>query len=209
MDEDAPAPNAEGRWFISTIDPAAAVNKLPGLSVKSGVRLITYLQRQQSGGMGVTWALPDLMSTTARLEDALEAARDSAIPPHPDGALGHIMDGIQGDQSPASFVAASLLLRELKEVGRTGQNCRWSHHRLIAGVPPNHTWKWRTKAPTDFSPKIKIQDDRIVLVEFFTCRIASPIAIFRHFDQYTLKSYRPKTNDQVIAILEKHVTAQS
>ena len=49
-DEDETAPNAEGRWFISTANPAAAIYKLPGLSLKPKVRLITYLQRQPKGG---------------------------------------------------------------------------------------------------------------------------------------------------------------
>lgn len=201
-EEEGSAPNAEGRWFISTIDPAAAIGKLPGLSLKSGVRLATYLQRQSNGGMGVTWALPELMSTTAELEAALESVGDRAIPPHPKGALGNVMDGIEGDRSPGSFIAASVLMRELKEFGRSGQNRRWSHHRLITAVPPNKPWQWRTKQPLiDLSPKIQIRDDKTVLVEFFTCRIVPPIAIFRHLDQYPAKSYRPKANDQVVALL--------
>lgn len=201
-DEEGSAPNAEGRWFISTINPAAAVGKLPGLSLKSGVRLVTYLQRQSNGGMGVTWALPELMSTTAELEVALESAGSGAIPPHPKGALGNVMDGFEGDRSPGSFIAASILLRELKEFGRSGQNCRWTHHRLITAVPPNKPWQWRTKQPlVDLLPKIQIQEDKTAIVEFFTCRIAPPIAIFRHLDQYSAKSYRPKANDQVVALL--------
>ncbi|HEY9887864.1 MAG TPA: hypothetical protein V6D02_05645 [Candidatus Obscuribacterales bacterium] len=200
-DEEGSAPNAEGRWFISTSDPAAAISKLPGLSLKAGVRLVTYLQRQTNGGMGVTWALPELMSTTAELEAALDDAGAGAIPPHPKGALGHVMDGLAGDRSPGSYIAASILLRELKEFGRSGQNCRWAHHRLVS-TPPDKPWQWRTKAPlADLSPKIQMQGDGSVLVELFSCRIAPPIALFRHLDQYSAKSYRPKTNDQVIALL--------
>ena len=203
FDEAVPAPNDEGRWFISTIDPAAAINKLPGLSLKSGVRLITYLQRRPGGGMGVTWALPNLMSTTAHLEAALETAGNGAIPPHPKGALSHVMDSIEGEHTPASFIASSLLLRELKELGRSGLNRRWSQHRLISKIPSKQTWQWHAKTPKDLSPKVKIQADQTVLVEFFSCRATSPISLFRHLDQYITKSYRPKTHDQVIALLEK------
>lgn len=201
--DDTPAPNEEGRWFVSTIDPAAAIFKLPGLAVKSGVRLVTYLQRRPEGGMGVTWALPELMSTTVHLEAAIESAGNGSIPPHPRGALGNVMEGIEGEQTPASFIAASLLLRELKELGRSGPNCRWSQHRLIASIPTKQNWQWRTKTPTDLSPKVKIQDNNVVLVEFFSCRVAAPVSLFRHLDEYNLKSYRPKPHDQVIALLEK------
>lgn len=201
-DDEGFAPNAEGRWFISTVDPAAAVSKLPGLLLKPKVRLVTYLQRQTQGGMGVTWALPELMSTTAELESVLESAGSGTTPPHPKGALGSVMDGFEGDRTPGSYLAASILLREFKEFGRSGQNCRWSHHRLITVPPTDHAWRWRTaKPPTDLSPKLQILEDQTVLVEFFSYRVASPISIFRHIDQYTAKSYRPKTHDQVVAII--------
>jgi len=201
-DDEGAAPNAEGRWFISTVDPAAALSKLPGLLLKDKVRLVTYLQRQSIGGMGVTWALPELMSTTAELETAIESAGERAIPPHPKGALGNVMDGITGDRTPASYLTASILLREFKEFGRSGQNCRWSHHRLIT-APPNKPWQWQTQKPlTDLSPKVQIKDDKMVLVEFFSCRMAPPITIFRHLDQYVAKSYRPTTHDQVVALLK-------
>ncbi len=206
--DDTPAPNDEGRWFISTIDPAAAIGKLPGIALKSGVRLVTYLQRRPEGGMGVTWALPEMMSTTIHLEAAIESAGNGVIPPHPKGALGHVMDGIEGEHTPASFIAASLLVRELKELGRSGVHRRWSYHQLIANIPSKQPWHWRTKTPTDLSPKVKIQPDNSVLVEFFSCRTTSPVSLFRHVDQYSAKSYRPKTHDQVIALLEKSVASQ-
>lgn len=203
-DDEGAAPNAEGRWFISTVDPAAALSKLPGLTLKEKVRLITYLQRQSTGGMGVTWALPELMSTTAELEAALENAGEGAIPPHPKGSLGSVMEGITGDRSPASYLAASILSREFKEFGRSGQNCRWSHHRLITALPPNKPWQWRTQKPlTDLLPKVQIREDQSVFVEFFSCRVAPPVLIFRHLDQYFAKSYRPKSNDQAVALLSK------
>ncbi|MGD1941349.1 MAG: hypothetical protein ACFB0G_08540 [Leptolyngbyaceae cyanobacterium] len=200
-DEDETAPNTEGRWFISTANPAAAIYKLPGLSLKPKVRLVTYLQRQPKGGMGVTWALPELMSTTAILEDALTSSSSGTIPPHPNGALGNVMDGMAGDRTAGSYLAASILLRELKEFGRSGLNRRWFYHQLIATPPPDKTWQWRTKQPlVDMSPKVQIQDNNTVLVEFFSYRMAPPIAIFRHVDHYVAKSYRPKTHDQVVAL---------
>ncbi|MGD1907135.1 MAG: hypothetical protein ACFB0C_14215 [Leptolyngbyaceae cyanobacterium] len=200
-EEDSPAPNTKGRWFISTIDPGAALYKLPGLSLKPGVRLVTYLQRRPDGGLGVTWALPELMSTTTHLEEALEAAGDQPTPPRPRGALGHIMDGFTGDQRPASYVSASLLLRHLKELGRTGKLRRWSHHRLIPAVPTQYSWQWKGNAPKDLSPKFKYLDEKSVMVEFFSCRVVPPVALFRHLDQYG-SAYRAKSNDQVIALLQ-------
>ncbi len=202
-DESTPAPNREGRWFISTIDPAAVLHKLPGLSLKPGVRLVTYLQRCSEGGLGVTWALPERLSTTAQLEAALEKTPTGEIPPHPKGALGNVMEAIEGNCTPASYIAASLLVRELKELGRAGNLRRWSHHQLIDRIPPNQPWEWRAKPPQDWAPKVKVLEDRSVLVEFFSCRVAAPVSLFRHVDQYPRGLYRPKTQDQVLALRGK------
>ncbi|MEM9005511.1 MAG: hypothetical protein AAGE59_18555 [Cyanobacteria bacterium P01_F01_bin.86] len=206
VDVDTPAPNEQGRWFISTIDPAAAVKKLPGLAIKSGVRLVTYLQRQPAGGQGITWAVPDVMSTTAQLELALEAAGSGSLPPQPRGALSDLMESLEGDYTPASFMAASLLAREWRELGCMGANYRWYQHQLIAEIPFKQfkrPWQWPKKPPQNLFPKVKVQADQSVLVEFFSCRIAPPIAIFRHLDKYPANSYCPMTQNQAIGMLQK------
>lgn len=201
-DEEAPAPNAQGRWFLSTIDPAAAVSRLPGLSLKPRVRLVTYLQRRPGSGMGVTWALPDFLSTTVDLEAALRTVGTGSIPPHPKGALSHVMDSMTGAHTPVSFLVASLLSRELRELGRTGPNRRWSQHRLISEIPTKPIWQWRIQAPKNLFPKVQLQADHSAWVEFFSCRMVAPVSIFRHLDHYEVNSYRPKAYDQVIALLQ-------
>jgi hypothetical protein len=99
-------------------------------------------------------------------------------------------------------VAASLLTREYKELGRTGPFRRWSQHRLIDRVPSKQPWQWRSKVPQDLSPKVKVLEDKSVLVEFFSCRVVAPVALFRHLDQFHPRGYRPKSHDQVIALRE-------
>jgi len=65
-------------------------------------------------------ALPGLLSTTERLEAALESlAPDQS--PSPMGCLSSLMGGIEGDGSLASFLAASILIREILEFGRYGR----------------------------------------------------------------------------------------
>lgn len=197
--DSGPAPNLEGRWYISTIDPAEALLKLPGLWIRAGIRLVTYLQQRPDGGLGLTWALPELLSTTEQLEAAI-AASNGTQAPHPQGALPNVVDAIEGDGSLSSFLAASIFLRELKELGRFGKQARWSHHRFVDQVPPQVNWQWRTQVPKDFAPKVVTLPDGQVLVEFFSCRVIQPIALFRHVDRYGSSSYQSQTADQVIAV---------
>ncbi|MBD0267153.1 MAG: hypothetical protein ICV77_02555 [Cyanobacteria bacterium Co-bin8] len=198
-EETIPAPNDEGRWYISTIDPADALFKLPGLWTKAGIRLVTYLQRQPEGGLGLTWAMPELLSTTEHLEAAIATAGTN--PPHPVGALPNVVEALEGDGSLSSFLSASIFLRELREFGRFGNQARWTHHRFVDAVPPKANWQWRTKPPQDLAPKVVTLPDGQIVVEFFSCRVVKPIALFRHVDRYSPNSYQAQNADQVIAVI--------
>lgn len=200
-EEETYAPNTEGRWFVSAANPGAALIKLPGLSLKPDIRLVGYLHRTSNYGKGVVWAVPEAASTTAQLERALEDnPTDEQTPPHPQGALANFMQAIEGDRTPSSYLMASILRRELLEFGALGQSCNWSHHRLIASLPTQVNWQWRTEMPKDFTPKVGAMPNGKVVVEFFTCRVVPPIAIFRHLDQYPVGEYLCQYADQAIAI---------
>lgn len=201
VDEDTLAPNTQGRWFISATNPGAALIKLPGLKLKPGLRIVSYLQRTGDSGTGVTWAIPEPLSTTAQLENALAKRGDRDQPPCPEGALENFMEAIEGDRSPASFVVASILRRELLEFGAVGKGCQWTHHRLINAIPAQASWQWKSGIPKDLSPKVLVAVDGKVAVEFFTCRIVAPVAIFRHLDQYRAGQYQAVCLDQAIAAL--------
>jgi hypothetical protein len=187
------------RWFLSTVNPAATLLKLPGLQLKPEFRWISYLYRDQQAGMGQVFAIPDFLSTTAHLEEALLTSRDSAHPPTPEGALGHFMEAIEGDRSPASFLIASLLWRELQEFGALGQYCNWCHHRLIEAVPAQPNWRWQGKPSSDLAPKVKILSNGEAATEFFTQRVQNPIAIYRHLDHFSVEHYKPSSLDKAIA----------
>jgi hypothetical protein len=204
LDETTYAPNDQGQWFITTSDPGAALLKLPGLQLKPGHRLVSYLYRKAEDGVGVTWALPEALSTTAHLEQALRNLCDLTHPPHPQGALTDVMEAIQGDRSAISFVVASMLQRELKELGALGKSCDWFHHRLVSAPPAQATWHWRVEnLPKDLTPKVRVLDNGKAAIEFFSCRVIPPIALFQHVDQYPVDSYKPARVDRAIAVARR------
>jgi hypothetical protein len=199
----AHAPNREGQWFISSTNPGTAVLKLPGLKLKSNLRLVTYLYRTPNQGVGVTWAVPEELSITAQLEKALANSGDRAHPPQPIGACDDVMAAIEGDRSPLSFAVASLLRRELREFGALGQACSWSHHRLIQTPPAQASWQWRVEMPKSLAPKLLLFPNGRAAIEFFTCRVTPPIAIFQHVDQYPDDSYKAACVDRAVAIAQR------
>jgi hypothetical protein len=193
----------ETQWFVSTVNPAAALLKMPGLQVKPGWRLTGYLYRMDKDGVGLIFAVPEALSTTAQLEKALAASGNIFQPPKPDGALSHMMDAIEGDRSPLSFMIASILRREFQEFGALAQRRNWSYHRLIETVPSQVQWQWQTDQPRDLSPKVKVLPNGQAGVEFFTCRVNKPFTIFRHLDQYPANQYSAKGADKAIAIIQR------
>jgi hypothetical protein len=203
MEEATHAPNTRGDWFISATNPGAVLLKLPSLTLKPDVRLVGYLHRQLDGGTGVICALPESQSTTAQLEKALAGCNDRAHPPHPESAFTNLMEAVDGDRSAASFIIASLLQRELTEFGRLGQDSHWSHHRLIGAIPPKVQWQWKVETPKDLSPKVLLFADGRAAIEFFSCRVVPPIALFQHLDQYSDQSYKATVLDRAIAIVQR------
>jgi hypothetical protein len=197
------APNTEGRWFISSTNPGTALLKLRGLKLKPDLRMVSYLHRMGADGVGVTWAVPEMLSATAQLEKALTDSGDRTQPPHPSGALADVMEAVDGDYSPGSFMVASILQRELKEFGAMGKFCNWKHHRLIETLPAQVSWEWKIEAPKDLSPKLKVFPDSKVAIEFFTCRVVAPIAIYQHIDQYPQGQYKATCLDRAVAIAHK------
>lgn len=202
--EDISDVHSRSQWAISTVNPGAALLKLPGLRLKPEFRLVSYVYRTNGDGVGVVFAVPTDLSTTAQLDTALQMSSDIEHPPKPDGALAHVMEAIMGDRSPSSFVIASVLRRELQEFGALGKRCQWTHHHLIDAIPPQATCHWRVEQPPqDLSVKVKVLPTGQAAVEFFTYRLGNPIVLYRHFDQYPVGQYRANSLDKPVAIVQR------
>lgn len=202
--EDISVPNLRGSWFVSTVNPGAALLKLPGLKLKPDVKLVSYLYRNESDGLGLVVAVPQSLSTTAQLEKALKTANGLTHLPKPDGALPDLMEAFEGDRSPISFIIASLLRRELREFGAIGKRRNWYHHRIIDAIPPQAKCVWRVEQPPkDLSVKVKVAPDGQAAIEFFSFRAGNTIQVFRHLDQYPVGQYRSNSLDKPIAEISR------
>lgn len=193
------------QWKISTVNPAAALLRLPYLWLKPDLRWVGYLYQGRHQSKGVVFAVPAALSTTAWLEKALLEGQDLEHPPLPQGALEHYMDAIDGDPALLSFLIASILQRELQEFGGQGSHCQWIHHRLIGTIPPQVKWRWQGEPAQDLSPKVKVVPDGQAATEFFSYRVqtahARPaIVLYRHLNHYRVGCYRSRGMDKPIAI---------
>jgi len=197
-------------WLISPFNPASVLLKLPGLWLKPGYCLVGYLYRTASKEAGLIFALPEALSTTAHLQQALTHST-IATPPKPEGAMPHFMAAIDGDRSAASFMVASLLKRELQEFGTRqsssppeaiGKRSIWRHHRLIQALPSKLPWQWHTEMPKDWFPKASVLPNGQAAVEFFSCRVSAQEAVmYRHLDRYPVDGYQPTSSERALAVV--------
>jgi hypothetical protein len=126
------------------------------------------------------------------------------------------MEAFTGDGSSWSYLAASILARELEEFGAAWHGCSWSTHtildknllnnrsasvrmqgRLIDTRP--RSWKWLRKKPVDWRPQVTIKGGRRRIV-FYTYSYLNQESIYQHEDTYLKTNYFFKTVATPVAI---------
>jgi hypothetical protein len=173
------------------------------LRIKDGFVLRAYQYREGGNGNGVVWAMP--LDTTfpnpdycLRLEDRFLA------PPKPTAAVDDVMEVIEGDGSPWSYLCASLLGREIYEFGAMWHGCSWGTHKILgknpwaANKPSKRTWEdmlgdrakwtWQESEPTQWSPQVT-EDKNTMKVMFFTFSGLDMKMIYQHTDTFQKGRY--------------------
>lgn len=211
-EDDQPEP--EG-WSKSRHDPNKLVDLFKPLRLKDGFVLRAYLFREGGNGNGVVWAMPaDAEFPEPKDCPALEQHLFKA--PKPWDALDDPMQVVEGDDSEWSYLAASLLRRELHEFGALWHGVNWGVHTLLdadpwkAGPPaddadplqsphsPQQEWTWHGPRPAQWAPQVEMTPDRVTVTFYTYCPLYEE-AIFRHTDTYRRGKYRAKVEQQRIA----------
>jgi hypothetical protein len=206
-------PEPQG-WSKSRVDPGQLVEIFKPLRLRTGYVLRAYVFREEGNGNGVVWALPADAEFPAP-QDCPTLESHMLKAPKPSDALDDAMEAIEGDGSAWSYMAASLLRRELLEFGALWHGCRWNTHFVLgedpwkAGPPKEgdspmehptssvEQWKWLETRPTDWRPQVRMEGDRVSVV-FYTYSGLSQEGVFRHTDTYRVGKYRPRTQEKRI-----------
>ena len=201
-------------WFACAYDANDLIRAFDTLRLKPGFALHAYAYRAGGNGNGVIWAVPADAPLLApgecpRLED------EWLHPPRPPRAIP-LMQAIEGDGSPWSYLSASILRREAEEFGAVWHGCAWSDQTIISKPPrqtdgrelpddelkltgdaPAGNWTWHGAAPSTWKPAYA---DRGATREVVLC-IHDPIGqerIYRATDTYPAGSYDGKTETTVL-----------
>lgn len=202
-------------WSRSRVEPNGLVDIFAPLRLRNGYVLRAYVFREEGNGNGVVWAMPEDAEFPAS-KDCPTLENHPLKAPKPRGSLDDPMEAIEGDGSPWSYLAASLLRRELREFGAMWHGCDWGTHFLLddnpwkGGAPRKNAspmehpvskadqWRWLGPRPTQWGPQVRMEDDKVT-VTFHTYSGLEKESIFRHIDTYRTGKYRAKVEQRKIA----------
>ncbi|MCY4059283.1 MAG: hypothetical protein OXG44_14905 [Gammaproteobacteria bacterium] len=157
-----------GRWSDS--DGANDLLRVfDTLHLKAGFALRAFTYRAGGNGNGIIWAVPADVPPVA-VDDCPRLEDTWLQPPQPPGAVP-LMQAIDGDGSPWSYLSASILSREATEFGAIWHGRAWSDQTILSKPPrqaddpdaeddprkltgdaPVGNWTWHGAAPHTWRP---------------------------------------------------------
>ena len=213
VSEDVPA-----GWSTIISGPEKLLAVFKPLKLKRGFTLVGYQFREGGNGNGFIYAVPE--GSRLPFPDDCPTDPDHFLgPPVPPTALEDVMDAIEGDGSPVSYLCASLLNRELEEFGAMWHGCSWGTHELVTKDPfarggclrPQskatdraglqidfEKWQWHKPKPARWEPRVKLAGGNVTVI-FHTYSGLERDAIYRHVDRYKTGAYRFKARRVVVA----------
>ena len=193
-----------GCWSVSDCDPNDLIAVFKALRLKGSFAVHTYDFRSGGNGNGIIWAVPAdapllAVEDCPGLDDAFLGL------PKPPEAIP-LMEAIEGDGSPWSYLSTSILGREAAEFGARRHGCVWSAQKIVAKPPrqaertrdskgdtPMGGWIWHGPAPRTWTPAYSESGTtkRVVL------HIRDPVGretTYRTTDTYRGDSYVSETS---------------
>lgn len=188
-------------WIKSPVDPMKLLEVFKSLNIKDGYTLRGYLLCAGSNGEGIVWALP-INSDFPGPEECVLTSAPGNYGPKPPGAIEDFRTVIEGDETPWSYLCASLFTREAWEFGALWHGCDWSSHEIVRADPweqginiklrdfdPDPTlWSWQVETPEIWAPHAKVSGD-VIEVHMITYSGLVQEALYYHLDRYKLGTY--------------------
>lgn len=203
-------------WSVAPDHPSAVLACFRRLRLREGMRLAAYHFRLAGHNKGVVFVVPrdrELPSPPKVDWETVpgpgERLKPDGIPPWADRRLGLYLEGTR---SPLSFFEASLLQREMAEVGATWRGRAWQTHTVLTSNPlepktkettdldlgQGSDWQWVKPVPTDWGPSVWLPEAAPPAVQFYTYSELYQQRIVQHRDTFH-EGYSFEAVEEVIA----------
>jgi len=203
-------------WCRVDFDAEALIGVFASLSLRPGYRLLTYFYHSNGNGNGVVVAFPE-ESDAYRVLASVSAGTPISWPPTEDAPMGP-MEVIESDGSALAYLSASLLMRELREVGAEWHGVDWEerevmaptrtylagrsrtakHNQSLQNLVDELEWPQDKPAIESLAPEVRF-DDQVVQVVLHTFTEMGRQHVTRWTDVYT-DSYAPACESEEVAV---------
>jgi len=201
--------NLPDGWSIYPLDPLPVREAVVQLELKSGLELRAYQYSASGNGNALAFALPADSALPEPHEILGSSHEHNAMHfdvPRPPDALEDRMEAFTGSPSPAAYIEASMLARELGELGAMWHGCYWSTHRVLDHNPIKKgqkqiPWNWFRPVPKsdEWKPRVDIFEDGSARVVFYTLSELGRESIYRQEDRYEPGSFVPRSTEGCVA----------
>jgi len=200
----------DSRWRKSELNPTTLVDYFGSLRLKPGYVLRAYERHVAPDSWGIVWAVP------ANSPFPEPRVNGNGKPVKPDGALDNVMEAIEGDGSPYSYLCASVLARELEQFATLSPESEWLNCFVLDGDPWSGTngvahtlkgqgftrerdsWKWIGQQPGIWRPSV-FMSERSVTVVFHAFSGVGRQRIITFEDRYLRGSYTINRQEKPVA----------
>ena len=183
-------------WCISELDPTGVLRVFKTLRLKEGFVLRAHQYREDGNGDAFVWAMP--------IDAPFPDPQVHQYPPKPTEALTDLMEAIEGDGTPRSYMEASFFARETDEFGVFWEG-RLAEQDVILGADPFSTeedvtdaWKWNEHKPVLWEPSFQ-QFGETATFTFHTYSRLGRRSLFRIVDTFKPGKYAFDTNHKKMA----------
>ncbi|NNM32104.1 MAG: hypothetical protein HKO53_03520 [Gemmatimonadetes bacterium] len=190
-------------WHSDLVDPVQVIEAFD-LWLRDDVHARTHHHVSTEGVRGVVWVC------SGRLDPSVEPPPWSGRedPPRPANWV-EPMEAVGFAPGAWSFLCASVLVRELDELGHTGAFARWSKRELCDGslpVPVGIDF-WDADPPADLRPEV-IEDSIGTTVRFHTFR-RDPLVVYRHEDRFTEDDLAASSRERIVGRAQREGSDRS
>ncbi len=199
------------------------------LRLRKGFVLRASERKDFYGALNIIWALPVEFADEKETEDIPFAEIRRPLPENADFTDAfdlceefivkkpkhgmNIMEAVDGDHTPVSYLLASVFAREVLELGAFWHGIAWGFHTVLTDDPwkmewdedryenvpsEEEEWKFLEKRPDTWAPVVSLDKDEVV-VRFRTYTAMGMETIYEFADTYREGSYAFEWNIRKIA----------
>ena len=174
-------------WQPARVDPARLVAAAPGVTVDPRWRIVAFQWYSGGNGHGAVFAVPaGQHAPEPRFHDAGGIER-------PAGSLPSVSPALRpdGEAGALPWLARSLLIRELDDLGASWHGIDWGTYELLVGAADlpidGGPWAWEAPVPRSFDPRVDMSMPGRIVVKYVTRCDVGQARLLEHQDSHYMR----------------------